>query len=451
LQSAVIKPGDPVTLIFLPLNLSLMTLRKTLSVLLFVLPSGFLFSQQPTEDKAQLEKERQEIQNEIREIQGIYDKIKGQKKQTIGQMNLLQRKINLQNKYISNINRELRYINDDIFLSNVEIYRMQRQLDTLKAQYGRSVVYAYKNRSNYDFLNFIFSAGSFNDALKRMAYLKSYRAYREQQVANIKETQLQIENRKQELLGKRKGKDDALKNQTEQVKVLDVQKKEQNSVVSTLKTKEKELEKQLATKRKRDQNLKNALAAIVRREIEEARKKAAAESKPVNPTNPGTTKPGITTKPDVAKSPVVFNTAEDLNLNESFETNRNRLPWPVDQGYVCIHFGPYQIGDTKLRGDNPGITICTPQSGVNVKSVFEGEVVGVFNLSDIKAVTIRHGKYFTTYSNLSSASVTKGTKVKTGQSIGKVAVDEDDGTGGKLEFLLMIETRNVNPESWLRK
>jgi septal ring factor EnvC (AmiA/AmiB activator) len=428
-----------------------MVLRKTLSLLLFVLPPGFLFSQQPAEDKAQLEKERQDIQKEIREIQGIYDKVKGQKKQTIGQLNLLQRKINLQNRYISNINRELRYINDDIFLSNVEIYRMQRQLDTLKAQYARSVVYAYKNRGNYDFLNFIFSAGSFNDALKRMAYLKSYRAYREQQVANIKETQLQIEQRKEELIGKRKGKDEALKNQTEQVKVLDVQKKEQNAVVSTLKAKEKELEKQLAAKRKRDQNLKNAIAAIVRREIEEAKKKAAAEAKPVTPTGPATTKPDITTKPDVVKKPVIFNTAEDLKLNESFESNRGGLPWPVDQGYVCIHFGPYQIGDTKLKGDNPGITICTSSAGVNVKSVFNGEVVGVFNLGDIKAVTVRHGKYFTTYSNLSSASVTKGAAVKTGQSIGKVAVDEDDGSGGKLEFLLMIETKNVNPESWLRK
>lgn len=428
-----------------------MVLRKTIFFLLFVLLAGFLFSQQPTEDKDQLEKERQEIQKEIREIQGIYDKIKGQKRQTIGQLNLLQRKINLQNRYISNINRELRYINDDIFLSNVEIYRMQRQLDTLKAQYARSVVYAYKNRSNYDFLNFIFSAGSFNDALKRVAYLKSYRAYREQQVANIKETQLQIEQRKEELISKRKGKDEALKNQTEQVKVLDVQKKEQNSVVSTLKAKEKELEKQLAAKRKRDQNLKNAIAAIVRREIEEARKKAAAESKPITPTGPATTKPDITTKPDVVKKPVIFNTAEDLKLNESFESNRGGLPWPVDQGYVCIHFGPYQIGDTKLKGDNPGLTICTPSAGMNVKSVFSGEVVGVFNLGDIKAVTVRHGKYFTTYSNLSSASVSKGAAVKTGQSIGKVAVDEDDGSGGKLEFLLMIETKNVNPEPWLRK
>jgi murein DD-endopeptidase MepM/ murein hydrolase activator NlpD len=127
------------------------------------------------------------------------------------------------------------------------------------------------------------------------------------------------------------------------------------------------------------------------------------------------------------------------------------MPWPVDQGYVCIHYGLYQIGETKLKGDNPGITICTPRPGINAKSVFEGEVESVFNIGDIKAVMIRHGKYFTIYSNLSSVNVAKGTHVKTGQVIGKVAVDEDDGEGGKLEFVLMIESKNINPEPWLRK
>jgi peptidoglycan hydrolase CwlO-like protein len=61
----------------------------------------FLFAQ--TEDKGQLEKERQDIQKEIREIQGEYDKLKGKTKQIVGQYNLIDRKIKLQNKYISNI------------------------------------------------------------------------------------------------------------------------------------------------------------------------------------------------------------------------------------------------------------------------------------------------------------------------------------------------------------
>ena len=415
--------------------------------------AGFLFAQ--TEDKGQLEKERQDIQKEIKEIQGEYDKLKGKTKQIVGQYNLIDRKIKLQNKYISNISKELRMIDDDIYMSNVEIYRLSKLLDTLKAQYSRSVVYAYKNKSNYDFLNFIFSASSFNDAVKRVTYLKTYRTYREQQVNTIKETQALIAKRKNDQLNKKKQKDGALQNQTEQAKALEGQKKEKDVVLNQLKSQEKDLQKQLAEKKKKDKQLQNSIAAVINREIAAAKKKAADEAakntKPVI-TDPGVNKNTTTNaKPNVVRESVVFNSEADLKLNADFEKNRLRLPWPVDQGTVCIHYGPYQIGDTKLKGDNPGITICTAQPGNNVKSVFEGEVASVFNIGDSKSVMIRHGKYFTVYSNLSSVTVAKGSNVSTGQSIGKVGVDEETGEGGKLEFLLMVENKKLNPEQWLHK
>jgi septal ring factor EnvC (AmiA/AmiB activator) len=422
-----------------------------------VFSAGFLFAQ--TEDKAQLEKERQDIQKEIKEIQGEYDKLKGKTKQIVGQYNLIDRKIKLQNKYIGNISKELRMIDDDIYMSNVEIYRLSKLLDTLKAQYSRSVVYAYKNKSNYDFLNFIFSASSFNDAVKRVTYLKTYRTYREQQVNTIKETQALIAKRKNDQLNKKKQKDGALQNQTEQAKALEGQKKEKDVVLNQLKSQEKDLQKQLAAKKKKDRDLQNAITSIINREIAAA--KAAAKKKAdedaLKNTKPVTTDPNVSkntttnAKPNVVRESVVFNSEADLKLNADFEKNRLRLPWPVDQGTVCIHYGPYQIGDTKLKGDNPGITICTAQPGNNVKSVFEGEVASVFNIGDSKSVMIRHGKYFTVYSNLSSVTVAKGSNVSTGQSIGKVGVDEETGEGGKLEFLLMVENKKLNPEQWLHK
>lgn len=418
---------------------------------MFVFSFCLLFAQ--TEDKTQLEKERQEIQKEIKAIESEFNKVKGQKKQIVGQYNLIDRKIKLQNKYISNISKELRYIDDDIYLSNIEIYRLSKLLDTLKAQYSRSVVYAYKNRSNYDFLNFIFSANSFNDAVKRITYLKSYRAYREQQVNTIKETQALIAKRKEDQLSKKRQKDEALKNQTVQAKELEVQKKEKDVVLTQLKSQEKDLQKQLNAKKKKDKDLQNAISNLINREIALAKKKAADEAaknpKPVTTTPGATNNTTVSTKPNVSKEPVVFNTAADLKLNTNFENNKTKLPWPVDQGYVCVHYGPYQI--EKIKGDNPGITICTPQPGTNVKSVFDGEVISVFNIGDSRSVMIRHGKYFTVYSNLSSVNVAKGATVSTGQSIGKVAVDEEEGQGGKLEFLLMIENKKINPELWLRK
>lgn len=425
--------------------------KRIYLIVAFAFISGFLFAQ--TEDKAQLEKERQDIQREIKEIQDEFKKVKGKTKQMIGQYNLVDRKIKLQNRYISNISRELRLIDDDIYLSNIEIYRLSKLLDTLKAQYSRSVVYAYKNRSNYDFLNFVFSANSFNDAVKRVTYLKSYRAYREQQVNTIKETQALIAKRKEDQLSKKRQKDGALKNQTEQAKVLEVQKKEKDVVLKELKSQEKDLDKQLRAKQKKDNDLKRSINALITREIEKRKREAAdaAASKPATPA-PGST--GVVTTPaktKVTREVTVFNSDADLKLNASFETNRAKLPWPVDQGNVCVHFGPYQIEGTKLRGDNPGITICTPQAGVNVKAVFSGEVFAIFNVGDTKTVMLRHGKYFTTYSNLSSVGVSKGATVSTNQVIGRVAPDEEDGQGGKLEFLLMEDKRNLNPEPWLRR
>jgi septal ring factor EnvC (AmiA/AmiB activator) len=425
-------------------------MKKIFIALLLFATSIAGFAQQ-AEDKAKMERERQAIQQEIKEIQSVYSKVKGQKKESIGQLNLLQRKLALQDKYINNINKEIRIVSDEIYLSTLEVNRLQRQLDTLKSQYAKSVVYAYKNKSTYDYLNFIFSSNSFNDALKRISYLKSYRSYRQQQVANILQTQKEIEERKQQLLGKKTQKSSALKNQTQQLQVLEEQKKEKVVVVSKLISQEKDLAKQIATRKKRDQQLKSAIAAVVRREIEAARKEAearAAKAKAAaNPTTSvattGTTKTS-TAKP---KSYLDLNAA-DVKLNAEFASNKGRLPWPVDNGFVSIPFGSSKVGGLSM--DNPGITISTPSSGGTVKAVFDGEVSSVSNLGDGMMVMIRHGKYFSVYSNLASASVSKGSQVRTGQAIGRAGT-ADDGNGGQIDFLLMIESRNVNPEPWFRR
>lgn len=424
--------------------------------LTFLAFASSLNAQQPTQDKSELEKERQQLQKDIDEIQTMYDQVKGKTKLSVRELNALNHKIHLQERYIGNISKEIKLIDDDIYLSNLEIFRLQKQLDTLKADYARSVVYAYKNRSSYDYLNFIFSANNFNDALKRIAYLKSYRSYREKQVSTILETAKLIDLRKRQQLVKKDQKNNALENQTQQVKLLDDQKKEKDAVVSQLKSQEKDLQKQLIAKRKRDNELKNSIEAIVKREMakaaEEAKKNATKNATTNLVTNPSTstTTTTSTIKTTKAGSYLDLN-ATDVKLNGAFESNRGKIPWPVDNGYVCIHFGPYTIEGTGLRGNNPGITICTPQSGINVKSVFDGEVVGVFSSGDAMNVIVRHGKYFTTYSNLSSVTVKKGDIVKTSQVVGHLGADDEGNGGGRLDFLLMIETKNVNPELWLKK
>jgi murein hydrolase activator len=433
-------------------------MKKLPFILLCVLVSQLSFGQTVQQDKQKMERERQEIQAEIKDLQSNLSKVKGQKKETLAKLHLLQRKLTLQDRLIGNISKEIRHINDDIYTSNLEINRLNRQLDTFKLEYAKSVEYAYKNKSSYDFLNFIFSADNFNDAVKRVSYLKSYRTYRQQQIANIYETQSLIQKKKQQLLGKQTQKKSVLQNQQKEMAVLADQKKEKDAVVAKLKSEEKTLGKQLATKRKRDNQLKNQIAAVVRRVIEAERKEEAAriaaakkkEDAEAKASGTTTTVAKVTPKKETAKKEVSYLTLNEgqSKLAASFERNRGGLPWPVDNGVVSIPFGTSTIDHLSI--DNPGITISTPSPGSIVKSVFDGEVSAVSNTGEGMMVMIRHGKYFTVYSNLSSASVRKGETVSTGQSIGRTAL-ADDGSGGQLDFMLMIESRNVNPTPWLKR
>jgi murein hydrolase activator len=417
-----------------------------------------LFAQSQAQSKSDLEKERASIQKEIEDVKRSLDETKKNKKETLGQLALLQKKLRLRQAAIQNINGQINFIQGDMNQSWHDIGKLRKELDTLRLQYEESVVYAYKNRSNYDFLNFIFSAANFNDALKRVEYLKSYRAYREERAENINKTQLLLQNKINGLKIKREEKDAVLQKQNKERAVLEDEKKEKDQFVSKLKSREKELQKDMAVKKRQDDKLQNALRAAINRELKLAREKALAEEKKeaaanVAKTNPANTNTDVnpvtktTTKPARPKSDFE-KTPEGLIVSENFEKNMGKLPWPVDAGHVSIPFGPYSIEGLKVKGNSTGITIET-QVGASVKAIFEGDVSAVFNIEGSSAVLIRIGKFFISYSNLSSVNVAKGDKVKVGQVLGKAA-DNSDGIG-EMQLVLMEDKTNLNPEKWLRR
>jgi septal ring factor EnvC (AmiA/AmiB activator) len=415
------------------------------------------------QSRDELEKRRKQIQGEIEQLQKQQSTISKDKKASLGQLNLIQSKLQKRFAVIENINDEVRLIDNNIYFSNREIYRLEKQLDTLKEHYGRTIEYAYKNRSSYDMLNFIFTSSGFNDAVKRVAYLKSYRQYREDQVANISKTKTELERKKNQLSQNKQEKSKALEEQNKQRQILEEEKNEKAGFVNKLKAREKELLNELAAKKRLDKNLQNAIASIVRREIEDARKKAAAEdakrtalenaakAKAANESGavkaPATTTTAPKPAATVRKTTVLESTPEVTRVSVGFENNRRNLPWPVETGTITSGFGKRSIEGTKLMEDNIGVTIGT-QQGASVKAVFEGVVSSVFDVAGSQAVTIKHGKYFTTYYNLSSVSVSKGAQVTMGQLIGKAGVN-DDGDG-EILFVVNNESTFVDPQGWLK-
>jgi len=449
--------------------------------ILFVISTGS-YAQQTREE---IQKKQQELQKELNDLNSKLADIKNNKKISLSQLNMVQRKIKAREELISNINKEMRRLDDDIYLTQLEMNRLRKELDTLKQQYAKSLQFAYKNRSNYDYLNFLFSSQSFNDAVKRVAYLKSYRSFRETQAATINQTTNLLSQKAGQLTSRKTEKNVALGEQNKQLVVLEQDKKDKDQVVKNLKNREQDLGQEIRNREKMRQKLQQNLQVIIRREIEEARKrekerlaKLAEEEKRKRDaeiarikaigsnTKPTTEKPTADPKPkqviDTENKGVVTggggdknrsysileSSSEGLSQSVNFENNRGRLPWPADQGNVTIHFGPYEVPGTKLKGVSDGIDIELPV-GANVKCVADGEVSAVFDLGD-QTIVIKHGKYFTTYSHLSTVNVTKGQTVKAGTNLGKAAAG-DDGAG-QLTFMVTNEKgTNLNPETWLRR
>lgn len=435
-------------------------LKRFAFFLYLIFGAAVLFAQ----DKSAMQQQREKLKAEIEETQKLLQQTQKTAKVSIGQLALINKKVNLQENVVESIHKEIRNLSDEIYLTQLEINRMNRVLDTLKEEYAKSMVYAYKNRGNYSFLNFIFASESFNDAIKRIAYLKSYRNYREEQAENILKTQALLEDKVRELDQSKKRKGVVLNEEGKEMEKLENQKEEKASIVKVLSGKQKELNAIIRNKRKEDNKLKNAIAAMVKREIELAKAEAARKEKArldalkkekeSNKSTEGNT--AANTKPKETESPsnkakppvnsVLVTTDAEVKLNASFENNKGKLPWPVN-GYVL-----YKFGNNVLPGnidyENYGVTIAT-QIGAPVKAVFEGEVTLVNYMEDNQAVFVKHGRYFTVYSNLTGVTVQRGDHVTTGQTLGKAGVN-DEGEGGRVEFLLLKESAYQNPQSWLK-
>src|SRR5882757_2029009 len=189
---------------------------------LFLLINTTAFSQ--PQSREELEKQRQQLKKELEQTEKMLNENKTKTKENTTQWLLIKKKVDIQDRVIDNINRDINLLDNNLVTTQKDINRYDRILDTLKQEYAKSMVYAYKNRGNYDFLNFIFSAASFNDAIKRIAYLKSYRNYREMQGENILRTQELRRHRIEELTGTKQQKNVVLQTKDKEMNILESQK-----------------------------------------------------------------------------------------------------------------------------------------------------------------------------------------------------------------------------------
>ena len=439
--------------------------KYILSFILCLFAGQLAFAQPQTREE--LEQQRAQLKKEIEQTEKLLNNNKAQTKENFLQWKLINTKVNLQDRVIENISKDLNMLDNTMYGIQKDVKRYDKLLDTLKQEYARSMVYSYKNRSSYDFLNFIFSSANFNDAIKRITYLKSYRTYREMQGENILRTQDLRKKRIMDLSGTKQKKNATLAIQSKEMEALAAQQKEKDRILAELKKQGKKLNDQITAKQKQMQKVNNAIAAAIKKAQDDARKLAMAKAaeekkrkeaedraalKKANASDNGTTTTKIVTRPDKKVVPAkpmesVLLNADNIALNNSFEKNRGSLPWPLDRGVILMHYGSNKLPSGTIL-DVTSVTISS-DIGTPVKSIFRGTVTAVQTVEDMQVVIIQHGRYFTTYSNLSGVSVQKGQEVETGQVLGKVAPNFD-GVGA-IDFYMSNESSNFDPEKWLRR
>lgn len=389
-------------------------------------------------------------------------------KSQLDNLALLTGQIEERRKYINTIESDVHILTSEIASLQKQLNKLQRDLKDKKQKYEISVQYMYRNKSVQEKLMFIFSAENLSQTYRRMRYVQEYANFQRLQGMEIERKQKQIAAKKREVEQTKNAKQNLLKQgEAEKIK-LEIQEKERQTLLANLQKKQKGIQNEIRKKKRSAEQLNAQIDRLIEIEIEKARKraeeearrkaaaeaaaKAAAAKKAENKTTGGVTRSKSTEKnEDTRKAALVEKFSlnnEDRQLSGSFERNRGILPVPITGPYVIVsHYGQYAVdGLRNVKLDNKGIDI-KGKPGAQARAVFDGEVSAIFQYNGLNNILVRHGNYISVYCNLSSVSVSKGSKVNTRTVLGTIHTDSSGNT--VLHFQLRKETAKLNPELWL--
>lgn len=409
-------------------------MRFGLAVLLMLLFSVTGYAQRTKES---LQKEINSLQKEIETANKLLTETSKNKEVTLNQVSLMERRINDRQKLINACNEQIKVLDRNINKGESNIRALNAELTKLRGEFSKMIQFAYRNKSHYDQLEFLFASEDFNQATRRMHYIQQMAASRKTKIEQMAATQKQIVS---EVEANRKAREEQaalLAEQKKQQEALVQEKTELDAKVKQLKKKETNIQQNIKDKQAQAKKFQKQIDDIIAEEIRKANERAAKETK--------TTNKGKTNSDKMALTP------QEKALSTVFSANKGKLPWPVERGVVSNSFGKHAstLSD-KVIVTNNGIDIATTENA-KARSVFEGVVVSVVKPSASNiGVIIRHGDYFSVYSQLDEAYVNRGDKVRTKQDIGRVHTDRSEGKT-ELHFELRKATETLNPSQWLAK
>ncbi|MBR1514123.1 MAG: peptidoglycan DD-metalloendopeptidase family protein [Bacteroidales bacterium] len=428
-------------------------------ILLLVAISTPSFAQKTKgKSKKQLQSEITSLQNEISTANKLLKKTSKDKEMTLNEVNLLDKKIKQREKLITAYNEQIAVLDEEISKGQSNIASLNSDLGKLRKEYSKMVAFANKNRSHYNNLEFIFASKDFNQAFSRMRYIRQFSESRQIKMEQIATTEKRISDEVEASQKAREEQAAMLKDEKAQQDALKTEKEDLSKQVANLKKKEGSIQQDIKNKQQQTQKLQKAIDNIIaeeiraaneRRRLEEEKARKEAEKKAKANKEKATTAPKPSTPSPAPKDKGMALTPSEKTLSSSFVSNKGKLPWPVERGVISSSYGKHtSVVSSKVTVTNNGIDIATTE-GAKARAVFDGEVASVTKLTGANTVVIlRHGEYFTVYSNLENVTVKRGDKVKTKQNIGTIHTNKTENKT-ELHFELLKETTRQNPASWL--
>ena len=400
---------------------------KLLLILVFLLGNTLLYSQ--SNKQQELEQRRQGLRKEIQQINELVFKNKSKEKSQLSLIEDLNYKISVRSNLIKVTNQQANLLTREINANQKKITNLRDELKVLKDNYAAMIVKSYKSKNEHSRIMFLLSSSNFDQAYKRLQYIKQYADYQKQQGEAIKTKTAELQSINKNLLKQKEDKQKLIAENKIAQKTLLTEQTQHESLMNTIK---KDLNKYTAQIRAKQQE-----ANKIDREIEKIIKAAIASSN--KKAGKASSTAGFALKPD------------EKALATNFVSNKGSLPWPVEKGFVKLRYGKQRHPIVKSATiQSNGVRIATERNA-KVRAVFDGVVSRVIIIKNGNpTVLIQHGNYFTAYKNLGKVYVKKGDKVTTKQNIGEVFTNPSNGQT-ILSFSVFKESNTQNPSEWIYK
>jgi len=412
-------------------------MNRIVVLLWLMLAATGLFAQ-TSKRITELEQKRKAALEQVEKTTQMLSKTKRTAQNILLRLNALNKQISARESYIREINKQLVIINAEVEENQTEYTELARRLSVKKSNYAKSLRLMAVHNQTEDKLMFILSARDLNQLTRRMRYLDEYAKYQKIQGKQISHKQDELTDKRIALEMSYKEKDAVKGKQLQESAQLQREQGVKKDLMTELKGKEKQLKADISTQKRQADQFSRQIQNIIAEEMRKANEKAAADkSKP---------------RAAVVKGGYAM-TAEEKQLSGDFGSHQGSLGYPVSlPGTIVVHFGEEKYQDLKyVQSSSKGIDIQT-RDGANALCVFNGVVSKIFPLPGFNiSVIVRHGNYLTIYANMSNVYVKSGQKVHTGEALGKVFTDSENGNQTILHFQIWKEMQRLNPESWLKR